>query len=373
MRRLDKAVDGYEVDVPLTKPSEMKGGEEAYLIQVERLHTKSVDSAKLLLEWYKPELFVMTLQGIDLVQHDFSRYMNQPGSEHTDVVRDWYIKVDQAVGELRRLATQDTTFLILSDHGSIPISTSFHVNEYLRSQGILRTNQTTERRNHDLNSSLRKLILRTLPPSAISTLYRVVPDSWSHRLTVSAQFERMLTQLVRSIDWKNTKAFSTGGPQAAIFINSRDYDGGSLQDPGRRSELLQDLRNKFGNLTHPKTGERIRAVFHVREDTFEGPYRLEAPDLAVELFSQSEKIHINIKFGSGDLWSFSPHLSSEHVREGFWAMSGPGIRQDRIVDASILDMAPTLQKIFGLSIPDDVDGKVVQSIFEEHLVARIPR
>src|SRR5207247_2330142 len=148
----------YEVDVPLTKPSEMKGGEEAYLIQVERLHTKSVDSAKLLLEWYKPELFVMTLQGIDLVQHDFSRYMNQPGSEHTDVVRDWYIKVDQAVGELRRLATQDTTFLILSDHGSIPISTSFHVNEYLRSQGILRTNQTTERRNHDLNSSLRKLI-----------------------------------------------------------------------------------------------------------------------------------------------------------------------------------------------------------------------
>ena len=100
---------------------------------------------------------------------------------------------------------------------------------------------------------------------------------------------------------------------------------------------------------------------------------MEAPDLAVELFSQSEKIHINIKFGSGDLWSFSPHLSSEHVREGFWAMSGPGIRQDRIVDASILDMAPTLQKIFGLSIPDDVDGKVVQSIFEEHLVARIPR
>src|SRR5437660_4595354 len=151
MRRLDKAVDGYEVDVPLTKPSEMKGGEEAYLIQVERLHTKSVDSAKLLLEWYKPELLVMTLQGIDRVQHDFSRYMNQPGSQHTDVVRDWYIKVDQAVGALRRLATQDTTFLILSDHGSIPIGTSFHVNEYLRSQGILRTNQTTERRNHDLN------------------------------------------------------------------------------------------------------------------------------------------------------------------------------------------------------------------------------
>jgi len=135
---------------------------------------------------------------------------------------------------------------------------------------------------------------------------------------------------------------------------------------------MQDLRNKLGNLTHPKTGERIRAVFHVREETFKGPYRLEAPDLAVELFSQTEKIHINIKFGSGDFWSFAPHLSSEHVREGFWAMSGPGIRQNQIVDASILDMAPTLHKIFGLNTPDDVDGKVVQSIFEEHLLDPIP-
>src|SRR5438094_9713933 len=120
---------------------------------------------------------------------------------------------------------------------------------------------------------------------------------------------------------------------------------------------MQDRRDKFGNLTHPKTGERIRAVFHVREDTFEGPYQLEAPDLAVELFSQSEKIHINIKFGSGDLWSFSPHLSSEHVREGFCAMSGLGIRQDQLVDASILDMAATLQKIFGLRLHDDVAGQ----------------
>src|SRR5205807_5805527 len=122
--------------------------------------------------------------------------------------------------------------------------------------------------------------------------------------------------------------------------------------------------NKSGNLTHPKRGERIRAVIHVREDTIEGPYRLQAPDLTVELFSQREKIHINIKFGSGDLWSFSPPLSSEHVREGFWAMSGPGIRQDQIVEVSILDMAPKLKKIFGLNVPDEVDCKVVEAIFE---------
>src|SRR3989441_11436674 len=101
MKRLDQTLHGYEIDVPLTKPSEMSGGEEAYLAQVERLHTKSLESAKLLLEWFKPDLFFMTLQGIDMVQHDFSRYMDRPESEYSNVVRDWYIRLDQAVGELR--------------------------------------------------------------------------------------------------------------------------------------------------------------------------------------------------------------------------------------------------------------------------------
>src|SRR5437867_7037823 len=55
MQRLDRAVDGYEIDVPLTKPSEMRGGGRAYLAQVERLHAKSLKSAKLLLEWFRPD------------------------------------------------------------------------------------------------------------------------------------------------------------------------------------------------------------------------------------------------------------------------------------------------------------------------------
>src|SRR3989442_15203012 len=42
MKKLDSAVGGYEADVPLAKPSEMKGGERAYLSEVERLHSKSV-------------------------------------------------------------------------------------------------------------------------------------------------------------------------------------------------------------------------------------------------------------------------------------------------------------------------------------------
>lgn len=214
------------------------------------------------------------------------------------------------------------------------------------------------------------MILKTLPSNAIKAIYRLTPDRIAHKLTVSAQHERTLTRLIESVDWSNTKAFSTGGPQAAIYINSTSYNGGSLQDPSKRAELVGSLETMLGELTHPSTGEKIRAVYHRREDTFQGPYVMEAPDLAVELFGKDEKIHINITLGSGDIWSFSPHLSSEHVREGFWCMAGPGIPRSLKLDASILDLAPTFQKMLGLEVSQDVDGKILTQLLAEGITIR---
>jgi predicted AlkP superfamily phosphohydrolase/phosphomutase len=263
---------------------------------------------------------------------------------------------------LRKFTTPETYLLVLSDHGSMPISTSFHVNEYLRARGILKVKDSPEKKSREIYTPLRKMILRTLPPNAIRAVYRLTPDRLAHKLTVSAQHERTLTRLVNSIDWSNTRAFSTGGPQAAIYINTTNYDGGSLQDPEQRKGLVKSLENMLGELTHPATGEKIRAVYHRREDTFQGPYQMEAPDLAVELFGKNEKIHINITLDSGEIWSFAPHLSSEHVREGFWCMAGPGIPESLRLDASILDLAPTLQKILGLGLSQDLDGKVLSPL-----------
>src|SRR2546425_5131363 len=75
MRRLDSAVGGYEIDVPLTKPKKMKGGEKAYLPQVQRLHDKTLPAGELLMGWYKPELFLMKFPSIKLVHHNFSKYI----------------------------------------------------------------------------------------------------------------------------------------------------------------------------------------------------------------------------------------------------------------------------------------------------------
>lgn len=363
MKRLNRAVEGYEIDVPLTKPSEMRGGGEAYLAQVERLHTKSVKSAKHLIEWFQPDFFMMTLQGVDMVEHDFWRYMNKPESRYSRVIENWYVKLDAAVGELRDYADRETYFLVLSDHGSMPVSASFHINEYLRAKGLLVLRDgTTVRRRGSNYTRIRESIMRNLPPEIIKAIYDRVPDFIAHRLTASAKIERILTQIIDNIDWQRTRVFSTGGVQANLYLNSEPNHSGTLGNDGNAA-LLDTLSGKLKDLSHPTTGEKLRAVFHYKKETFPGPYQGEAPDLCVEFFTRNEKVHVNPTLGSGKLWSFAPHLSAEHVREGYWACSGPRIRRGLQFDASILDLAPTLLKLLNLDEPRDLDGRVLEETF----------
>ena len=356
MKRLNRAVGGYEVDVPLTKPSDMRGGGEAYLAQVERLHSKSLRSAKQLIEWFHPDLFMMTLQGVDMVEHDFWRYMKTPESKFSRVIESWYIKLDAAVGELRKYADADTYFLVLSDHGSVPVSVSFHINEWLRARGLLTLKGgLTVRRRGSNYTRVRESIMKTLPPEVIKAIYDKMPDFIAHRLTASAKIERILTQLIENIDWQRTRVFSTGGVQANFYLNS-PQDGQRGESSGGKN-LLEELRDELAELRHPTTNDKIRTIFHYKEKTFPGPFQGEAPDLCVEFFAGDEKVHVNPTLGSGKLWSFAPHLSAEHVREGYWALSGPGIRKGVNSDASILDLAPTMLALLDIKIPNDVDGK----------------
>lgn len=76
---------------------------------------------------------------------------------------------------------------------------------------------------------------------------------------------------------------------------------------------------------------------------------------------------------TGRHWGFNgnvvdsfPVPKSCHEPEGILIAKGPDIRieGERPV-ASIMDLAPTVLHILGLSIPKDMDGEVLQGIFRE--------
>ncbi|MBK8625942.1 MAG: alkaline phosphatase family protein [Saprospiraceae bacterium] len=56
----------------------------------------------------------------------------------------------------------------------------------------------------------------------------------------------------------------------------------------------------------------------------------------------------------------------EHSRYGIFAAMGPGIKKDSFTfGASLLDITPTILQIMGLAIGEDMDGRVLNNIFEK--------
>ena len=132
-----------------------------------------------------------------------------------------------------------------------------------------------------------------------------------------------------------------------------------------RSDIIRRVCNLLGELTDPISGEKVRPVFHFREKAFRGPHQDEAPDLIVELFERDQKIQINPRLGSRSIWNSSPHFSATHVREGFWALTGPQVRPEVELNASILDLAPTLLSLLNLEVTEDFDGHVLHTVFSQ--------
>src|SRR5207245_11433887 len=95
---------------------------------------------RLLIYWFRLDVFVMSLQGIDMIQHYFWHYMIRLQSQYEDDVLDWYVKMDEAIGRLTHGTDEDTFVLVLSDHGGASVASTLYINEFLRSQGLLECN-----------------------------------------------------------------------------------------------------------------------------------------------------------------------------------------------------------------------------------------
>src|SRR5207245_11276523 len=111
------------------------------------------------------------------------------------------VKQDEASGRLTRGTDEDTFILVLSDHGSASVAGTLYINEFLRSQGLLACNNN----GGDLAKSngsyrkIRQLAIKHVPANIVRTLYNLSPGFISNKLTISAEMERVLSDLVTNI------------------------------------------------------------------------------------------------------------------------------------------------------------------------------
>ncbi len=273
------------------------------------------------LEKTKQGLCACVFDTTDRVQHMFWRYLDDdhpaargvPRDQRLDVIPDLYRRMDHLVGRVMEQIDNDALLLVVSDHGFKSFARCVNLNAWLHQNGYL-----------------------TLKPGKTES------GDW---------FE--------DVDWSRTRAYTLGLNGLYLNLKGREREG--LVQPGAEAEALkQELRTKLDGLTDASSGKiGITELFDC-DAMYAGPYVDNAPDLIVGYAAgfraswdsvmgkvTSQIFEDNLKAWSGD------HCIDPRLVPGV-LFSNRKIAEEK---PAIVDVAPTMLKLFGVAIPGNLDGK----------------
>jgi predicted AlkP superfamily phosphohydrolase/phosphomutase len=282
-------------------------------------------------EW---DVLVGVIESTDRVQHMMWRFMDPKhpmydaalAARFGDSIERVYRRADQFVGEVLEHIEPDTAVLIVSDHGFHSWRKAVNLNTWLVQQGYmaLRGQQPGEKKLDDLFGS---------------------GEFWE------------------SVDWSRTRAYAMGLGQ--IYFNLRGREGKGIVSPGAEStQLANELSARLLTMTDPDDGGRIVRAVYKRDDVYSGEYLANASELQVGM-EDGYRVSWQTTLGGSPPGIVYPNMkkwSGDHGGYDFATTAGvlvsnrPVERRDG-AGLSIMDIAPTVLKYFGVPIPGDIDGK----------------
>lgn len=255
---------------------------------------------------------------LDRLQHGFWKYhdpqhvLHQPDSPYRDVITDYYLYLDDEIGKVLELLDDDTSILVMSDHGAQRLDGGFCINEWLIKQGWL--------------------VLNEYP-------------------TEVTPFSKL------SVNWDETKVWSEGGYYARVFFNVKDREPRGIIDPADYEKFRDEVEVKLKELKDDKNQHMGTLVF--KPDQIYRTVRNVAPDLIVHfggLYWRSiggvgyPGFHVQENDTGPD--------DCNHGQFGsFILASSNNSYRGRLEGVHILDLAPTLLEIAGYDIPNTMQGK----------------
>lgn len=179
------------------------------------------------LERFREGILAGIFDCLDRVQHMFMR-------SNPEVVREWYLKLDEFVGEVQgrinQLGLQDYRWLVLSDHGFRTFEQKVHLNHWLVGNGYMSlANQSA-------------------------------------------------TPELKDVSWEGTRAYALG--LNSLYLNVANREGKGTVQAEQIEPLLDELKMR---LLDWKTddGRQIISRVLLKHEAFNGPYARLGPDLVI--------------------------------------------------------------------------------------------
>jgi len=317
----------YEIDIM----SHWFDSYDIFFKNVRRMTDVRIRLAEYLYLKYHPELFCVVLVVVDRVQHALWGQMDHPLGTHEK--KDWkyaqsiyqaYHQVDEYLGRVLSSLDDDTVLVVMSDHGFGSLKKDVYLNRFLIKKGFMKIKDKKYKKSFDMAN-----------PFA-------------------------------NIEWGKTRAYSYG-LFGNIFLNVKGREPQGIVNEGSEYEkVASSLIHLLHELKDPDDGKKVVSRVYRRQELYDGSYVKDAPDLIVVMRDYEYITRGGYEFIGESLFS-RPEInhSGNHRRNGISFFLGPNIKKGfRFSEIQIIDLLPTALSIMGIPIPGDVDGRVVEEIFE---------
>jgi predicted AlkP superfamily phosphohydrolase/phosphomutase len=274
--------------------------------------------------------------------------MENKDPKYGNEILKFYQKIDKAIGNFLNQTDKNTTVIIMSDHGFGSFNGEIYLNYYFMEKGMLK-----------LKSPFTYWLIKLgLTQQNLANKLQSVPifkffSPLIERLGLLKTGEITPYLTYNDIDFSKTKLYAEnfGG---GIYLNIKGRDSSGIVAEEDYKKLILSTMKDLSELKN-SNGKKIFESVFTKEDLYKGPYVDQAPDLIVE--SESNGYDSVGWLGYNTLTSNNDVKSGNHRKNGIVILWGMNVNKNVTKNASIIDIAPTVLKMIGLKIPEDIDGK----------------
>jgi predicted AlkP superfamily phosphohydrolase/phosphomutase len=236
-------------------------------------------------------------------------------AQYGAALEQFYQQIDQVLGEILPKVDENTTLMVLSDHGFAPYRHSFNLNTWLQQNGYI----------------VRK-----------------------------ENFTGDASEPFADVDWSRTRAYGLG--LNGLYLNLRGREREGIVDSAQSNALLEEIRQKLLAVRDPKDDSEVISRIDFASEAYQGPYAHSGPDALVG-YNRGYRAGWKTILGA-----FPPDVLEDNTN----AWSGdhcmdftkvPGVLlSNRKIDAetpALTDIAPTILAEFGIAKTQDMKGQTV--------------
>jgi len=298
-------------------------GDDAFLEQSDFIYDETYRQFRYEWKRFRSGLLICYFSTTDPLQHMFYRYIDPewPGydaeraKKYGRVIGDTYRKMDKLLGEVLDELDEQTTLIVISDHGFATFRRAVHLNRWLIENG-----------------------------------YMVLEDPT----------RKVGSEFFENVDWSRTRAYAIG--LNGLYLNLAGREKYGIVSPEEADALKEELIAKIEEMVDPEKGAKMVSRVYRGDQAYSGPYAKDAPDLLVG-YTRGYRGSWQTALGAAPAALVEDNLKAWSGDHCIDPVLVPGVlfsnRKIAKNDPGLIDIGPTVLKLFSVPVPAAMTGGAV--------------